>query len=102
EQLAHFFVARLREIFIVLADRLEIIRRHCTDDLVDFVLELAARLRRADGGGDHDPGNIALAQRCYRRAHRRPSGKPVVDEYHSLAAQLRRGPTITVAFLAPL
>jgi hypothetical protein len=69
QQFAHFVIARLRKIFVILAYSLEKIRPAQTNDLVGFMFEFAARIGGSDRNSHNNFGNPALPQCRDRRSY---------------------------------
>src|SRR5687767_12811740 len=68
EQLAHLFIGSLVEIQIPLTDRRKRFRCSHTNDLVSYRRQRRARVARADGHRDDDPGGCQQSH-CLDRGH---------------------------------
>src|SRR5207302_9056148 len=80
EEFAHFFVAGLGKIFVVLADRLEEFRFTRADDFVGLVFEFATRIRGPDSDRHADLAGAASPQRFHGSPHRRAGRQPISDK----------------------
>src|SRR5205085_12167199 len=85
EELTHLLVARLREIFVVLADRLEVFRRARTDNFVGNIFELTTRVWGSNRDRDYDFRRASFSQGFDRGTHRRSRRESVVNQDNYLA-----------------
>src|SRR5437899_12338129 len=102
EQIVHFLVRRLREILVPVADGSEWIRRACAEDLIGFLLHLAASFHGADGDSDDDLCRLLPPQGRDGGAHGRSRGKAVIDENDDAAMDIGWRTLAAINPLAPL
>jgi hypothetical protein len=80
QQLAHFVIACLGKIFVILADRLEKFRHAYADDFICFILEFTASVWRADWHCYDNFRSAAVTQCLDCGAHGRPSCQTVINQ----------------------
>src|SRR6266487_5846241 len=102
QQFAHFFIASLREIVVILADCLKEFRRGRADRFVGFFFDFAASIWRANRNSHDNSCGAVLSQCLYCSPHRCAGGQSVIHEDDDAIAQVRRGSPIAIMLLAPL
>src|SRR5438128_197689 len=101
QQIAHFFVASLSEIIVILAYCLKKFRRGCADRFVGFFFNFAASVWRTDRDS-HDNSCRAVLSQCLNCSpHRCAGGQSVIHENDDAIAQVRRGSPVAIPLLAP-
>src|SRR5437667_8078522 len=102
QQVAHFFVASLREILVILAYCLKKFRRGRADRFVGFFFDFAASVWRTNRDSHDNSCRAALSQCLHRSPHRCAGGQSVIHENDDAISQVRRGSPIAIMLLAPL
>ena len=100
QNFAHFFVGRLRKVFIPLADSAEVFRHDHGHDLVGCSFHLVIGRRRDGRRSDDDAPGVQLSKRRDGGQHRRARGDAVIDEDHGFPLDVGRREIVAISPLA--
>ncbi len=82
QQVAHFFIGYLREVFVPLPNGKEGLRLRQAHEIIHLGSDFFTGLRRSNRDGNNNAGWLLLAERGDRSQHARAGSDPIVHEDH--------------------